>query len=52
MHETKPFMPPFIGTDDERRALAAWIASLHNGKTKTSERPMEHHSEDRDQSTS
>ena len=52
MHETKPFMPPFIGTDDERLALAACIASLHNSKTKTSERPMENHSEDRDQSTS
>ncbi|RMH06749.1 MAG: hypothetical protein D6704_06395 [Nitrospirae bacterium] len=28
MHEVKPFMPPFLGTDAERRALAAWIVSL------------------------
>lgn len=24
-----PFMPPFAGTDDERGALAAWLATLN-----------------------
>lgn len=28
MHETKAFMSPFLGTDEERQALAAWLASL------------------------
>jgi mono/diheme cytochrome c family protein len=26
-------MPPFPGTDDERRALAAWIQALGSGQT-------------------
>jgi hypothetical protein len=30
MHETKRFMPPFLGNEDERRALAAWLASLQS----------------------
>lgn len=28
LDELKPFMPPFIGTAAERKALAAWLASL------------------------
>jgi mono/diheme cytochrome c family protein len=28
MHNTRPFMPPFPGTDSEKDALAAWLASL------------------------
>lgn len=28
LNELKGFMPPFIGTDAERRALARWLASL------------------------
>ena len=28
MHEVKPFMPPFMGNDEERHALAKWITSL------------------------
>jgi hypothetical protein len=27
-----PFMPPFTGTDDERRALAAWLATLNDNE--------------------
>jgi cytochrome bd-type quinol oxidase subunit 1 len=30
MHETKRFMPPFLGTDEERQALAAWLYSLQS----------------------
>lgn len=28
LDELKPFMPPFIGTEEEREALAAWLDSL------------------------
>ena len=28
-----PFMPPFVGTDEERNALAEWIASLNAPQT-------------------
>jgi mono/diheme cytochrome c family protein len=28
LDELKPFMPPFIGKEEERKALAAWLASL------------------------
>lgn len=27
MHETRPFMPPFVGTDEERQALAHYITT-------------------------
>lgn len=30
-----PFMPPFVGTDDERKALAAYLSSLVNQKEQT-----------------
>ncbi len=29
LNELKGFMPPFVGTDAERRALVAWLASLN-----------------------
>ena len=29
LNELKGFMPPFVGTDDERRALAAWLINLN-----------------------
>lgn len=29
LNRLKGFMPPFAGTDEERRALAAWLASLN-----------------------
>lgn len=32
MHETRPFMPPFVGTKDEAKALAAYIAGDLHGK--------------------
>lgn len=28
-----PFMPPFVGTDEERNALAGWLASLNAPQT-------------------
>jgi mono/diheme cytochrome c family protein len=28
LNELKGFMPPFVGTEEERRALGAWLASL------------------------
>jgi mono/diheme cytochrome c family protein len=28
LNELKGFMPPFVGTEEERSALAAWLASL------------------------
>lgn len=28
LDELKPFMPPFVGTEEERQALAAWLDSL------------------------
>lgn len=30
LHETRPFMPPFVGTDDERDALAAYLIKVSN----------------------
>jgi hypothetical protein len=29
LNELKSFMPPFVGTEAEHRALAAWLASLN-----------------------
>jgi mono/diheme cytochrome c family protein len=29
LNELKGFMPPFVGTDAERRALARWLQSLN-----------------------
>ena len=29
LNELKGFMPPFVGTEEERQALAAWLASLN-----------------------
>jgi pyruvate-formate lyase-activating enzyme len=28
-----PFMPPFVGTDEEIQALAGWLASLNAPQT-------------------
>lgn len=30
LHETRPFMPPFVGTDEERRALAHYLQKVVN----------------------
>src|SRR5699024_2377040 len=30
LHETRPFMPPFAGTDEEREALAAYLIKVSN----------------------
>ncbi|HHY71992.1 MAG TPA: cytochrome c [Bacillus bacterium] len=32
LHETRPFMPPFVGTDKELEALAHYIATSANNK--------------------
>jgi len=32
MHDIRPFMPPFAGSDEERRALAAYLAAGVHGK--------------------
>jgi mono/diheme cytochrome c family protein len=32
MHEIRPFMPPFVGTEAEAKALAAYIVGDLNGK--------------------
>ena len=32
LDEVRSFMPPFVGTDAERRALAAWLARLDEPK--------------------
>jgi mono/diheme cytochrome c family protein len=37
MHEIRPFMPPFAGTDSEARALAAYIVGDLHGKEVTEE---------------
>ncbi len=29
LSELKGFMPPFVGTEAERKALGAWLASLN-----------------------
>ena len=29
LNELKGFMPPFVGTEAERKALGAWLASLN-----------------------
>lgn len=29
LHQVRQFMPPFTGTDEERRAVAAWVFSLN-----------------------
>jgi len=33
LNELKSFMPPFVGTAEERRALALWLASLNPAPT-------------------
>ena len=38
LNELKGFMPPFVGTDAERRALVAWLVSL-NPQPATRETP-------------
>lgn len=30
LHETRPFMPPFVGTDEERKALAHFLQKVAN----------------------
>lgn len=30
LHETRPFMPPFVGTDEEREALAQYLHQMSN----------------------
>ena len=30
LHETRPFMPPFVGTDEEKRALAHYLHTVSN----------------------
>jgi mono/diheme cytochrome c family protein len=43
MHEIRPFMPPFVGTEVESKALAAYIAGDLHGKEikeESSEGPM------------
>lgn len=30
LHEARPFMPPFVGTDEERKALAHYLATTVN----------------------
>lgn len=35
MHEKRPFMPPFIGSDIEKRALAAYLVGTLHGKEVT-----------------
>ncbi|MEK4801329.1 c-type cytochrome [Oceanobacillus sp. FSL K6-0118] len=30
LHETRPFMPPFVGTDEEREALAHYLQKVSN----------------------
>lgn len=30
LHETRPFMPPFVGTDEERKALAHYLHQVTN----------------------
>jgi len=32
LNELKGFMPPFLGTEQERKALAAWLAELGRGR--------------------
>ncbi|HEY9720950.1 MAG TPA: cytochrome c [Oscillatoriaceae cyanobacterium] len=38
LHDIHPFMPPFVGTDAERQALAAYLSSLSTPVAKTTER--------------
>lgn len=33
LHEARPFMPPFVGTDEERRALAHYLHKVVNEST-------------------
>lgn len=28
LHRLRGFMPPFVGTEDERKALAKWLAKI------------------------
>ena len=39
MHDRRPFMPPFVGTELERKALAAYLVGTLHGKEITVERP-------------
>lgn len=32
MHEIRPFMPPFVGTGEEREALADFLDNLKHGE--------------------
>lgn len=32
LHETRPFMPPFVGTDDEQKALAHYLQEITKEK--------------------
>jgi mono/diheme cytochrome c family protein len=40
IHETRYFMPPFVGTEDERSALAAYIAGGLHGKDISEPEPV------------
>ena len=33
LHESRPFMPPFVGTDEERKALAHFLHKVSNDHT-------------------
>ncbi len=35
MHTVRNFMPPFAGTDEERRALSMYLETVANGQTQT-----------------
>lgn len=41
MHETNHYMPPFLGTHEERRALAAWVVSEQGGIGSATPSPSE-----------
>ncbi|HZP01249.1 MAG TPA: cytochrome ubiquinol oxidase subunit I [Terriglobia bacterium] len=47
LNELKGFMPPFVGTEEERKALAAWLASLNppSGMMLTEPPAPGHHAE-------
>ncbi len=37
LNQLKGYMPPFIGTDEEREALVAFLLSLNDGETQTAD---------------
>jgi mono/diheme cytochrome c family protein len=41
LNELKGFMPPFVGTEAERKALGAWLTSLNPPPTSVSIEPGE-----------